>query len=87
MSDSNSSSNGIGLGTVLAIVFMVLKLTDNIDWSWWWVFSPIWIPIALVFVIGVPVAIVRSIRKARAKNSFASVVRRAPQDRKQDRLR
>jgi hypothetical protein len=27
---------------------MVLKLTDNIDWSWWWVTSPLWIPALLV---------------------------------------
>jgi hypothetical protein len=45
------SSGGIGLTGVLFLVFLVLKLTDNIDWSWWWVTSPIWIP--LVFVIGV----------------------------------
>jgi hypothetical protein len=83
---SDNSNNGIGVGTVLAIVFTVLKLTDNIDWSWWWVLSPIWIPIALSLAIGIPVGIVRSIRKARLENSFASVVRRAPQDRRpQDR--
>jgi hypothetical protein len=33
--------------TVLFIVFLVLKLTGNIDWSWWWVTSPLWIPIVL----------------------------------------
>ena len=36
-----------GIGTMLAIIFMVLKLTGNIDWSWVWVFAPIWIPVAL----------------------------------------
>mgnify|MGYP003289486744 CR=1 FL=1 len=34
----------------LTIVFLVLKLCGNIDWSWWWVFSPTWIPIALVII-------------------------------------
>ena len=38
------ASSGIGLPGVLFIVFLVLKLTGNIDWSWWWVTSPIWIP-------------------------------------------
>ena len=48
------SSNGIGFGTVLFLVFLVLKLTGNIDWSWWWVTSPIWIPLALgVVVMGI----------------------------------
>lgn len=40
-----------GIGTILAIVFMVLKLTGHIDWSWVWVFAPIWIPLALVLAI------------------------------------
>ena len=43
-----SSSNGIGLGTVLFIVFLVLKLTEGIDWSWWWVTAPLWITIVLI---------------------------------------
>ena len=33
--------------TLLFIVFLVLKLTGNIDWSWWWVTSPLWVPIVL----------------------------------------
>lgn len=41
---------GIGLGTVLFIVFLILKLTEVIDWSWWWVTAPLWIPVALVVV-------------------------------------
>jgi hypothetical protein len=44
---NNNTSNGIGFGTVLFLVFLVLKLTDNIDWSWWWVTSPLWIPLTL----------------------------------------
>jgi len=41
---NNNSSGGIGLAGALAIVFITLKLVDVIDWSWWWVLSPIWIP-------------------------------------------
>ena len=37
--------------TVLFIVFLVLKLTGNIDWSWWWVTSPLWLPLAFLLVI------------------------------------
>jgi len=49
---SNSkTSGGIGLPAILFIVFLILKLTDNIDWSWWWVTSPLWIPFAVVFGI------------------------------------
>jgi hypothetical protein len=49
---SNNSSNGLGLGTILFLIFMVLKLTHVIDWSWWWVTAPLWIPISIVGIIG-----------------------------------
>ena len=54
MSKSSSSSSGIGFSGLLTIVFIVLKLIGKIDWSWWWVLSPIWISISLViiFLIG-----------------------------------
>lgn len=46
-------NSGLSLGTVLFIVFLILKLTKTIAWSWWWVTSPLWIPpvvgIAFVF--------------------------------------
>jgi len=48
-SSSSSSSGGIGFVGLLTIVFIVLKLTKYIDWSWWWVLSPIWIS-TIVFV-------------------------------------
>ena len=50
MSD-NSSSGGIGFTGLLTIVFIVLKLTHVIDWSWLWVLSPIWLGIVVVVVI------------------------------------
>lgn len=42
MNNSNKG-NGLGLCDVLAIVFVILKLVGVIDWSWWWILSPIWI--------------------------------------------
>ncbi len=45
---NNNSSGGIGFVGLLTIVFIVLKLLGKIDWSWWWVLSPIWISILLV---------------------------------------
>lgn len=35
----------------LFLVFLVLKLCGTIAWSWWWVTSPIWIPLLLVFIV------------------------------------
>jgi hypothetical protein len=45
------NNNGLGFIGTLTLVFVVLKLTDNIDWSWWWVLSPLWIPVALLLVL------------------------------------
>jgi hypothetical protein len=48
-------SNNLSTAAVVFIVFLILKLTDVIDWSWWWVTSPLWLPIvfglALIFVV------------------------------------
>ena len=48
---SNNTSSGVGLDIILFVVFLVLKLTDTIDWSWWWVTAPLWIPLAIGIVI------------------------------------
>lgn len=70
MSDNNnsSSSGGIGFAGLLTIVFITLKLTGNIDWSWWWVLSPLWIGFAfliVVFVVALVVALALSGKKLR----------------------
>lgn len=41
----------IGFLGLLALVFIVLKLTGTIDWSWWWVTSPLWGGIVIVMAI------------------------------------
>lgn len=51
MSSKVESSGGIGFCGLLTIVFITLKLTHTIDWSWLWVLSPLWIPFALVLLI------------------------------------
>lgn len=35
----------------LTLLFIVLQLTGAVCWSWWWVFSPLWIPFGLSFVL------------------------------------
>ena len=57
MSSNSSSSGGLGLGSVLTIVFVVLKLVGVIDWSWWWVLSPLWISALLTLLVIVGVVI------------------------------
>ena len=48
----------IGIAFPLFLIFLVLKLTEVITWSWWWVTAPLWISFA---VIGVILFIVASI--------------------------
>lgn len=33
----------------LTLIFIILKVTETIDWSWLWVLSPLWLPFALFF--------------------------------------
>lgn len=47
---TTSTSSGFGLPTVLFVVFLVLKLTEVIAWSWWWVTAPLWIPVVMFLV-------------------------------------
>jgi hypothetical protein len=48
---NNTSTGGVGICTVLFLIFLVLKLTGTITWSWLWVLAPIWIPAALCLII------------------------------------
>lgn len=38
---------GPGVGGLLGVLFVALKLTGQIDWSWFWVLAPFWIPFAI----------------------------------------
>lgn len=51
------------LTTTLLVVFVVLKLTNNITWSWWWVMSPLWIPAVLAVLLGVLVVVIKEQNK------------------------
>jgi hypothetical protein len=49
--NSSNTGGGMGLGTILFLIFLVLKLTNYINWSWWWVTAPLWITAILYIVI------------------------------------
>jgi len=44
MNKNPNNSGGVDICGLLGIVFVILKLTDVIDWSWWWVTAPFWAP-------------------------------------------
>ena len=48
---SESTNGGIGIFGLLGVAFIVLKLTDYINWSWLWVLAPLWGPLVLLLVI------------------------------------
>ena len=45
------SNSGIGFFGLLTIVFITLKLTGYINWSWWWILAPLYMPLAVVLGI------------------------------------
>jgi hypothetical protein len=51
MSNSSSSSSGVGFFGLLAVLFIGLKLTNVITWSWWLVMLPLYGPVVLVLAI------------------------------------
>jgi hypothetical protein len=57
MEKKKATSNGLGLGTLLFLIFLTLKLAEVgqvANWSWWWVTSPLWIPLLLgVTILGI----------------------------------
>lgn len=63
MANNNSStqSGGIGFFGLLAIVFITLKLTGYITWSWWWVLAPLWGPAAVFLVIFLIIVLIAAI--------------------------
>lgn len=55
---SKSTSSGIGFSGMLTILFIGLKLTGYITWSWWWVLSPLWISAIIGIIIIIIVLII-----------------------------
>lgn len=53
--ENGPAASGVGFAGLLTIAFIVLKLTEVIDWSWLWVLSPLWI--SLLIGVGVLIAV------------------------------
>ena len=57
------NEQGVGIGFILFIVFLVLKLTKVVTWSWWIVTAPLWIPFGIVLVIVIIATVVAIINE------------------------
>lgn len=79
--NDNKSSGGIGFASLLLLAFIILKLTHYIDWSWWWVLSPFWIPIALICFILLVYLLAAGSRSVRQQNKKAPWVKSKWQER------
>ena len=60
---------GITFGCLLALLFITLKLLNQINWAWLWVLSPIWIPLAAVLIISVVTLLASGISSAFSKKN------------------
>lgn len=56
-----------GLPFLVTVIFLILKLTHTISWSWLWVVSPLWIPVIIVSVLALLVYIVEILEKWQKK--------------------
>lgn len=70
---SSSSSGGLGIGGVLFLIFLVLKLAEVgvvARWSWWWVCSPLWIPLVVIVPIIGTIYVFGSVSDWRARRRY-----------------
>ena len=71
MTDNNSKniivSGGIGFTGLLTIVFIVLKLLNIINWSWWWVLAPLWLPVGIILIIALIFIIIGCVMNKKLK--------------------
>lgn len=58
---TNTSHSGMSTFTLLGIVFLVLKLTKVITWSWWWVTAPFWGGFLLMLILVSIIAILKAL--------------------------
>lgn len=65
MKDKNTRNGGMGFISVLTLIFVVLKLTNNINWSWIWVLSPIWISLILIALVFGIILVIGRLKKGK----------------------
>lgn len=61
MENKSFSLVGMSFTQCLTVAFVVLKLTGVVAWSWWWVLSPLWIPVALAVLAVLCVVLLASV--------------------------
>ena len=72
MSEYNVNINGNFFVSLITVAFIVLKLTGVINWSWWWVLSPLWIGL----LIGIPCIIFLIIMERKEEKKWENLHKR-----------
>lgn len=54
----DSKSSGIGVISILGIVFIILKLCHVINWSWLWVLAPFWVSALIAIILLILVCVI-----------------------------
>ena len=63
-----ADSGGVDFVDALTLLFIGLKLTGTIDWSWWWVLSPMWISFSVALFLAVVLLIFEAIKDSIEEN-------------------
>lgn len=61
MEKAQTVGTGVSFTGLLTILFIALKLTHVIDWSWFWVLSPLVIPVVLVIFVLIILVVIKSL--------------------------
>lgn len=62
MNDNNNGGVGITFFGLLTVLFIGLKLTKVINWSWGWVLAPLWIPPAAILIAAIIITIIEALK-------------------------
>ena len=62
--EAKQTGSGIGFFSLLLIAFIVLKVTGIVEWSWWVVLIPLWIEIAILFILELLVETIKALSKS-----------------------
>lgn len=63
MSNNQKTVSGLSFGGALQVAFITLKLCHMIEWSWWWVLAPTWIPLVIGMLVCAVMLIVAALYK------------------------
>ncbi|HEX8356659.1 MAG TPA: hypothetical protein VF610_04575 [Segetibacter sp.] len=59
----------VGFTDILTLVFIVLKVTQQITWSWWAVLSPLWVPVTIYIAVQLAVLLIDYFNSFNEKSS------------------